>query len=86
MPESVSEQRVEEVIDHSRIDYTNVGEQGRKTLVATATLPNGFEVTVSASCVDPNDFDREIAQDICHERLKDKVWELLGFQQHPDLL
>lgn len=80
--ESVSEERVEEVLDNTTLDCTKHGE---KTLVVTAILPNGFEITTNASCVDPDDYDGEIALEIARDRFKEKVWELLGFQQHPDL-
>ena len=82
MPESVSESRVEEVLDNTTLDCTKHGE---KTLVVTAVLPNGFEVTVSASCVDPSDYDGQKALEICRGRVKDKVWEFLGYQQHPPM-
>mgnify|MGYP006299190573 CR=1 FL=1 len=54
MPQSVSEQRVEEVLDSSTFDVTRHGE---KTLVVTARLPNNFEITTHAACVDPDDFE-----------------------------
>lgn len=82
MPESVSEARVQRVIDEADV---NVMTSGQKTTVLHATLPNGFEIVTSSSCVDVDDFDPEIGETICRERLKAKVWNLLGFQQHPDL-
>jgi len=78
----VTESRVESAIDSAFIETEKMG---RKTLVMCARLPNGFEVVTRASCVDPDDYDEEIAEEICRERLKEKVFEVLGFQQHPPL-
>jgi hypothetical protein len=50
-----------------------------KTTVVKATLVNGFEVVESSSCVDPANFDQEVGISICLERIKNKVWMLLGF-------
>jgi len=78
----VSEQKAEQALKNASIEYV---KHCQKTLVATARLSNGFEVTVSASCVDPADYDHSVAEEICRERLKERVWEFLGYQQHPDL-
>ena len=79
---TVSEERVEQVIDDALIVEQKML---RKTFVLTARLDNGFEITVSSACVEPDDFDKEIAREICHERLKERVFELLGFQGHPSV-
>lgn len=52
---------------------------GDKTTVVVATLANGFILTESSSCVDPNNFNMDIGTSICMEHIKDRVWFLLGF-------
>ena len=52
---------------------------GDKTTVVRAVLRNGFEIVEASSCVSPENYDECIGQEICEERIKDKVWELLGF-------
>ena len=47
---------------------------GEKTTLAVATLINGFEIIESSSCVDV-----ELGPEICVARIKNKIWELLGF-------
>lgn len=64
---------------------TEVFQKGKKTTVMFAKLPNGFEVVVSSSCVDPDDYDESLGRKICRDRLKSKVWELLGAEAHDDL-
>lgn len=50
-----------------------------KTTVVKATLKNGFVIVEASSCVDEKNYDEEVGKQICVERIKDKVWELLGF-------
>jgi hypothetical protein len=52
---------------------------GDKTTVVQATLVNGFTIVESSSCVDPANFNQEIGIDICLNKIKDKIWFLLGF-------
>lgn len=52
---------------------------GEKTTVVRAVLRNGFEIVESSSCVSPENYDEAMGRDICLEKIRDKVWELLGF-------
>lgn len=63
----------------SFIDYYDYSKMGEKTTVVKATLINEFVIVESSSCVDAANYDDEIGRDICKERIKSKVWELLGF-------
>jgi hypothetical protein len=50
-----------------------------KTTIVKAILVNGFVIVESSSCVDPANFNQEIGINICLDRIKNRVWELLGF-------
>lgn len=52
---------------------------GEKTTVVRARLRNGFEIVESSSCVSPENYDEAMGREICLEKIRDKVWELLGF-------
>jgi hypothetical protein len=70
---------VEAMISHYGITSLG-GEDGRaKVTVVVCTLINGFTITESSSCVDPANYDEQIGADICMEKIKDKIWFLLGF-------
>ena len=71
-----------EILNRSIIEYE---EMGHKTVVATAILPNGFEVSVSAHSLHPADHDPEIGQAACREKLVSRVAELVALFQHPPL-
>lgn len=61
------------------ISKVEVIQLGDKTTVVKATLANGFILVESSSCVDVKNFDMKMGTDICLEKIKDKVWFLLGF-------
>lgn len=71
---SVSQKMVDEFI--TRTEVTTMGE---KTTVVRAVLRNGFEIVESSSCVSPENYDEELGAEICLEKIRDKVWFLLGF-------
>ena len=71
---TITQENVEKFIDY--YDYAKMGE---KTTVVKATLINGFVIVESSSCVDVNNYDDEIGKKICQEKIKNKIWELLGF-------
>lgn len=56
-----------------------VSTLGDKVTVVRATLRNGFELVESSACVSPENYDEEMGAKICMEKIKDKVWFLLGF-------
>lgn len=55
-------------------------KMGSKTWVVVCTLPCGYEITESAACVDPQDFDEEIADSICRSKIRDRISELLAYE------
>lgn len=56
-----------------------VSTLGDKVTVVRATLRNGFELVESSACVSSENYDEELGAKICMEKIKDKVWFLLGF-------
>lgn len=54
-------------------------KMGDKTTVVQATFKNGFSMVSGSSCVEPKNFDMEIGKQCCMEKIKDHVWEFLGF-------
>lgn len=52
---------------------------GNKCTVVRAILRNGFEIVESSACVSVENYDEKLGAKICVEKIKDKVWFLLGF-------
>ncbi|WP_108669546.1 Gp49 family protein [Peribacillus acanthi] len=71
---SITQQNVD-----SFIKEVSVNTLGEKTTVVRATLVNGFEIVESSSCVDPANYCEKMGAEICLNRIKNKIWELLGF-------
>ena len=71
---SISAEMVERFIEHHE-----TVTMGGKTTVVRAVLKIGFEIVESASCVSAENYDEELGEEICMERIRNKIWELLGF-------
>ena len=71
---SISEEMVDSFSQNWRTDTV-----GDKTTVVQAVLRNGFVLVEASSCVNPENYDERIGQEICMNKIKDKVWLLLGF-------
>ncbi len=71
---SISKQMVDDFIKD-----IEVITMGAKNTVVRAILVNGFEIVESSACVDPANYDEQIGKEICLEKIKDKIWFLLGF-------
>ena len=79
--------------EKNKVDITDVYEMIADTAVATltpdgskskttavvCTLINGFTITETSACVDPDNYDEEVGRDICMSKIIDKIWFLLGF-------
>ena len=71
---SVSQQMVDDFILETWT--TTLGD---KTTVVRAMLRNGFEIVESSACVSAENYDEKLGREICLEKIRDKVWFLLGF-------
>jgi hypothetical protein len=67
---------IDDLLRISKVGSMTIGD---KTTVVDITLPNGFVIVVSASCVDAADYDIEKGRRLALQRAKDKIWELEGY-------
>jgi hypothetical protein len=72
----VTKEQVQAILSASKVEDTKMGE---KSTIVCVTLPNGFVIVQSSSCVDPANYDHELGKQICMQRVEDKVWELEGY-------
>ncbi len=56
-----------------------------KTTIYNLYLENGFTVRGESSCVDPENYDKEIGERIAKERAIDEVWKLEGYLLQEEL-
>lgn len=65
---------------NSRIDYETYTIIPETTVtVCHIQLDNGFSVRGESACVDPDNFDVNIGQELAHEDAYNKLWPLFGF-------
>jgi len=78
----ITEEQVKALIEASTIEDTKLGA---KSTVVSVTLPNGFVIIQSSSCVDPENYDHELGKKLCLDRIRDKIWELEGYRLQSSL-
>lgn len=71
---SIGIQMVEDFIKEKHVSTI-----GDKTTLVRVVLVNGFEIIESSACVDEANYDEAIGAEICMDKIKDKIWMLLGF-------
>lgn len=76
LPNSVTKESLEDLVAKSNVEYAVFGN---KLTVAVITLPTNFKVTGEASCVDSNNFDKELGEKYALENAVEKLWELEGY-------
>lgn len=70
---------IEEIMKNSEIEsYTIYG----KCMVVHCKLPNGYVIVEHCDCVIPDEYDAEVAYNICMERVENKVRELEMYNVH----
>lgn len=79
---TITTEHIQAIMDQTAFETSTIGD---KTTIVHATLPNGFVIVESSSCVDPENYDLQIGRGICLERIKDKIWELEGYRLQSQL-
>ncbi len=52
---------------------------GTQLTVCCLVLRNGFTVTGESACASPENFDKELGEQIAYRNAKDKIWALEGY-------
>ena len=47
--------------------------------VCVITMTNGYTVTGESACASPENYDKEIGEDIAFKNARKKIWGLVGF-------
>ena len=74
---SITEEYIAEIMENSEFDVRTVFD---KCTVVTCKLPNGFVITEYSSCVNPEDYSRDVGTNICFNKIKSKIWELEAYR------
>lgn len=68
----------EEMVDDFTLQVEPMARMGNHS-VCLVRMRNGFTLVEESACVDPENYDADIAGDIIKEKAKKRVWHLLGF-------
>jgi hypothetical protein len=79
---TITKAMIDEIIAKSHIESCTVFD---KCTVVSMRLPNGFVLVESSACVDPENYNIELGERICAEKLINKVWELEGYRLQTEL-
>lgn len=80
---SLTQEHIDSIVANSQIE---VVDMGKKTTVVTLTMPNGFEITESAACVDPANYDQRMGTQVALDRIKSILWRVEGYRLHHALM
>lgn len=72
----VSEDRINKLMETA--EYS-VYTQFSKCTIVSAKLRNGYVLTESSACVDPENYNLGTGVKICKEKIRRKLWELEGY-------
>ena len=77
-PDKIKPAEIDDILSHAKINTVCLTN---KTVSVTVTLANGFEITDTGSCLNPDDFNVEIGKDVAMQRIKDRLWMLEGYHR-----
>ena len=79
---TVTTAQIDQIIKDSEIVVKTIFD---KCTVVAVKLKNGFVLTESSACVDPENYDESLGMSICMERIRNKLWELEGYKLQCEL-
>ena len=72
----VTEERIEHLMETAEYEACVAFD---KCVVLMAKFENGFIITESSACVDPENFDMELGVSICRQHIEARLWEMEGY-------
>lgn len=73
---SLTQNDIDRMVEASEVYVQTIGE---KTTLVRVVLPTGFELVEASACVDPENYSEKYGAEICMEKIKDRLWFLMGF-------
>lgn len=74
---TITEEYIADIMKNSEFEIYTVFN---KCTLVSCRLPNGFVIVESSACVNPEDYDVKLGEEICMKKIKDKVWELEAYR------
>lgn len=73
---SLTPNDIDNMLDAGKVFITTIGE---KMTLVHVVLPTGFEMVETSACVDPRNYSKEYGAEICMEKVRGRLWNLMGF-------
>jgi hypothetical protein len=72
----VTQGDIDKLLQEAEVGVATVHD---KCTLVSVKLKNGFVITDSFACVDPENYSVEAGFDVCMDRIATKLWELEGY-------
>lgn len=72
----VTQEQIDSLLKNATIEVQTILN---KCTIVVVQLKNGFILTESSACVDPDNYDEKIGAKICMEHIENRLWELEGY-------
>lgn len=72
----VTQEQIDSLLKNATIEVQTILN---KCTIVVVQLKNGFILTESSACVDPDNYDEKIGAEICMEHIENRLWELEGY-------
>ena len=82
---TLPERKITKEFLESEIDKVEYNRFGETNTHCTITTKSGFTFTGESACVDPNNFNQEIGEQVAYDNAFEKMWLLYGFWLHKAL-
>lgn len=78
---AITEEYIADIMENSEFEVFTSFD---KCTIVSCRLPNGFVITESSACVSPENYDENLGEEICCNKIAEKIWELEAYrlQQH----
>ena len=73
---SLDEEKLESLVE--RIYYHRVPDT--TATICAITLKNGFTVVGESACIDPENFNHSIGEQVAYNNAFEKIWQLEGYR------
>ena len=69
-----------DVLDNMKeVDSKTIEVFGKPMTIVTVRMNNGFLLTETSTCVNPENYSEEVGVKSCLDKIQDKIWALLGY-------
>lgn len=76
MKTKVTQEDIDRLLREAEVGVATLHD---KCTMVSVKLKNGFIITESSACVDPENYNADTGFEICMGRIESKLWELEGY-------